>query len=89
MFGKNDEVSVLETLSSTLNDSVNGYREAASHAEAPQLKQLFGQMADGQLDSYKDLVDQCLSEYDLDGWQAPDLTSFDDMGEMARNLLGG
>jgi uncharacterized protein (TIGR02284 family) len=46
MFGKNDEVSVLETLSSTLNDSVNGYREAASHAEAPELKQLFGHMAD-------------------------------------------
>jgi uncharacterized protein (TIGR02284 family) len=46
MFDKNDEVSVVETLSSTLNDSVNGYREAAGHAEAPELKQLFGEMAD-------------------------------------------
>ncbi len=38
-------------------------------------------MADDQLDGYKALVDQCLSEYDLDGWQVPDLASFDELGK--------
>jgi uncharacterized protein (TIGR02284 family) len=55
MFGKNDEVSILETLTSTLNDSVNGYREAAGHAEAPELKQLFGEMADERSRAAADL----------------------------------
>ena len=55
MFGKNDEVSVLETLTSTLNDSINGYREAAGHAEAPELKQLFGEMADERSRAAADL----------------------------------
>jgi len=46
MFGKTDEAKILGTLTSTLNDSVNGYRESAEHAEAPHLKQLFRDMAD-------------------------------------------
>ena len=49
---------------------------------------LNGQMADGQLDSYKDLVEECLGEYDLDGWRVPDLASFDKLGEQGRDLLG-
>jgi hypothetical protein len=28
---------------------------------------------DGTVDRMKDFVDKCLSEYDLDGWIAPDL----------------
>lgn len=39
------------------------------------------------MDSYKDLVDQCLDEYDLDGWRVPDLASFDDLGDAGRGLL--
>ena len=29
-----------------------------------------------------------LAEYDLDGWQVPDLSSFEELGEAGRNLLG-
>lgn len=46
MFGKNDELTILGTLNSTLTDSIKGYREAADHAEAQHLKQLFSKMAD-------------------------------------------
>jgi uncharacterized protein (TIGR02284 family) len=46
MFGKNDETTMLNTLSATLTDSVKGYRESADHSETPHLKQLFGEMAD-------------------------------------------
>ena len=46
MFDNKDEATILATLSSTLTDSVNGYRESAGHVDAPQLKQLFQEMAD-------------------------------------------
>lgn len=37
---------VLETLTTTLLDSVNGYRDAAENAEGSQFQQLFRRMAD-------------------------------------------
>ena len=45
MFNKDDELTILKTLTSTLNDSINGYRESAGHAESGNLKQLFQEMA--------------------------------------------
>ena len=45
MFDKDDELTILKTLTSTLNDSINGYRESAGHAESGNLKQLFQEMA--------------------------------------------
>lgn len=45
MFGNTDDATILSTLSSTLTDSINGYRESAEHAEASHLKQLFNDMA--------------------------------------------
>lgn len=41
MLGNNDNVTIIKTLTSTLNDSVNGYREAAEHAEGSQFQQIF------------------------------------------------
>ena len=41
MLGSNDQTTILKTLTSTLNDSVNGYREAADHAESGQFQQIF------------------------------------------------
>jgi two-component FAD-dependent monooxygenase len=63
-------------------------RNYAGNHENTRVELLLGQMGDGQLDSYKALVDQCLAEYDLDGWQVPDLASFEELGEAGRNLLG-
>ena len=41
MFEPDTETTVLKTLTDTLADSVNGYRDAAEHVEDPQYKQLF------------------------------------------------
>ena len=41
MLGSTDNINILKTLTSTLNDSVNGYRDAADHAEGSQFQQIF------------------------------------------------
>ncbi len=33
----------------------------------------------GQVDKYKGFAEQCIAEYDLDGWTAPDLINPDDV----------
>ncbi len=35
---------------------------------------LFGAMASGNADKFKGFAEQCMAEYDLDGWTVPDLT---------------
>jgi uncharacterized protein (TIGR02284 family) len=40
-----DQTAILKTLTSTLNDSVNGYRDAAENAEGTQFQQLFRENA--------------------------------------------
>ena len=39
--------------------------------------------ATGLTDAYRRLADQCLAEYDLDGWTVPDLVDPDDV-----NIVG-
>ena len=46
MIGKNDEVTMLNTLTATLLDSVEGYRDAASHSESGRFQELFRTNAD-------------------------------------------
>ena len=41
MLGTDENLTLLKTLTSTLNDSVNGYREAAEHAESEQFRDIF------------------------------------------------
>lgn len=41
MLGSSDQTTILKTLTSTLNDSVNGYRDAAENAEGSQFQQIF------------------------------------------------
>ena len=41
MLGTDDNTTILKTLTSSLNDSVNGYREAAEHAEGDQFREIF------------------------------------------------
>lgn len=55
MFGKTDDLTIIKTLTSTLNDSVKGYREAAEHAEAPRFKELFTEFADKREQAALDL----------------------------------
>ena len=39
----------------------------------------------GLVDQYKAMVDECMSEYDLDGWTAPDLINNDDVARYRRD----
>ena len=41
MLRSDDQTTILKTLTSTLNDSVNGYRDAAENAEGSQFQQIF------------------------------------------------
>ena len=56
MFGKNDEVTVLDTLTTTLIDSINGYRDAAANIEGSErFQQMFREMADERSQVAEDL----------------------------------
>jgi aromatic ring hydroxylase len=48
-------------------------RNYAGNHENVRIELLSAQMAGGELDGYKAFADQCLAEYDLDGWTVPDL----------------
>lgn len=51
----NDGLAVLKTLSDTVADSVNGYRDAAQHVESDQFRQMFTQLADDRSQALSDL----------------------------------
>jgi 4-hydroxyphenylacetate 3-monooxygenase len=48
-------------------------RNYAGNHENIRLEVLLAATATGAVDRYKGFADQCLSEYDLDGWTVPDL----------------
>ena len=45
MIGKSDDLTILKTLTSTLNDSINGYRESAEKVESQEFRELFNDFA--------------------------------------------
>ncbi|HEV2783522.1 MAG TPA: 4-hydroxyphenylacetate 3-hydroxylase N-terminal domain-containing protein [Actinophytocola sp.] len=62
-------------------------RNYAGNHENTRVELLNAQLANGQVDGYKSFVDECLAEYDLDGWTTPDLSSFPDLRELRNGLL--
>ncbi|MFD7685656.1 4-hydroxyphenylacetate 3-hydroxylase family protein [Streptomyces sp. NPDC059781] len=92
--GAEERVKVLKLLWDAVGTEFGGRHELyernyAGNHEATRAELLFAQTASGQLDDYKAFADQCLSEYDLDGWTAPDLVSFDHLRGSLPGLLGG
>jgi uncharacterized protein (TIGR02284 family) len=56
MFEKdNGGLTVVETLTDTLADSVNGYRDAAQHVESAEFRQMFTELADKRSQVLSDL----------------------------------
>src|SRR5262252_2924293 len=45
---------------------------------------LFGALANGNAAKFKGFAEQCMAEYDLDGWTAPDLIDPDDLSHHGR-----
>lgn len=52
---KNDGLTVLKTLTDTLADSVNGYRDAAQHVDGEEFRQMFTELADERSQVLSDL----------------------------------
>jgi 4-hydroxyphenylacetate 3-monooxygenase len=83
-----DRVKVMKLLWDAIGTEFGGRHELyernyAGNHENTRVELLFGQLANGQLDQYKAFVDECLSEYDLDGWTVPDLSSFDELRQIS------
>jgi two-component FAD-dependent monooxygenase len=64
-------------------------RNYAGNHEATRVELLLSQIVSGEMDGYKAFVDQCLSEYDLDGWTVPDLSSHEDLQHIRNTNLNG
>ena len=62
-------------------------RNYAGNHENTRVELLFAQQSGGLIDQYKAFADSCLAEYDLDGWTAPDLSSFEHLRHAATNSL--
>jgi 4-hydroxyphenylacetate 3-monooxygenase len=62
-------------------------RNYAGNHENTRVELLNAQLANGQIDKYKAFVDECLAEYDLDGWTVPDLASFPDLRSLRNGML--
>ncbi|HLI87242.1 MAG TPA: 4-hydroxyphenylacetate 3-hydroxylase N-terminal domain-containing protein [Ktedonobacteraceae bacterium] len=51
----------------------------AGNHENIRLEVLFNALANGEASQFKGFAEQCMAEYDLDGWTAPDLINPDDI----------
>jgi two-component FAD-dependent monooxygenase len=60
-------------------------RNYSGNHEAMRTEIMAAHEATGKLDQYKGFAEQCLAEYDLDGWTVPDLETFDDLN-VVRNF---
>lgn len=79
-----DRVKVMKLLWDAVGTEFGGRHELyernySGNHENTRIELLSGQTVSGQLDQYKAFVDSCLAEYDLDGWQVPDLDSFEEL----------
>ena len=50
----------------------------------PRCSTVRGAMASGNAERFKGFAEDCMAEYDLDGWKVPDLT---DPGELSYHVL--
>ncbi|HEY3609910.1 MAG TPA: 4-hydroxyphenylacetate 3-hydroxylase N-terminal domain-containing protein [Pseudonocardiaceae bacterium] len=64
-------------------------RNYAGNHENTRVELMSAQLANGQIDGYKAFVDECLNEYDLNGWTVPDLSSFDHLRDLRNGMLNG
>ena len=70
MIGQSDDLATLKTLTSTLNDSIKGYRDAAEEVKSDEFRELFINFADQRSRASADLqaeVRRLGGEPDQDG----------------------
>lgn len=59
-------------------------RNYAGNADDARVQTLMGATMNGTTDAMRGLVDQCLSEYDMDGWKIPGMVNPDDVNVITR-----
>ena len=64
--------------------SINSF--ACRSASRPHPINTFGAQASGNADKFKGFAEECMAEYDLDGWKVPDLS---DPGELSYHVMRG
>ncbi|MGI6856709.1 4-hydroxyphenylacetate 3-hydroxylase N-terminal domain-containing protein [Mesorhizobium sp. 1B3] len=74
-----DRVKLMKLLWDTLSTEFGGRHELyeinyGGSTEEIRRYCLFGAQASGNADKFKGFAEQCMAEYDLDGWRVPDLT---------------
>ncbi len=79
-----DRVKLLKLLWDSVGSEFGGRHELyernySGNHEGVRFEIMMAQMATGKLDEYKGFAEECLAEYDLDGWTAPDLINPDDI----------
>ncbi|GIH75494.1 4-hydroxyphenylacetate 3-hydroxylase family protein [Planobispora longispora] len=77
-----DRVKLMKLLWDAVGTEFGGRHELyernyAGNHENTRVELLLSQLANGQMDGYTAFVEECLSEYDMDGWTVPDLESFE------------
>jgi 4-hydroxyphenylacetate 3-monooxygenase len=55
--------------------------------ESIRFQTLFAAEGSGDADRYRGFAEQCMAEYDLDGWTVPDLINPDDINVVMRDLV--
>lgn len=79
-----DRVKLLKLLWDAIGSEFGGRHELyernySGNHEGIRLEVFTSAVASGQVDQYKGFAEQCLAEYDLDGWTVPDLINPDDV----------
>ncbi|MCX6462090.1 MAG: Pyoverdin chromophore biosynthetic protein pvcC [Pseudonocardiales bacterium] len=87
-----DRVKVLKLLWDAVGTEFGGRHELyernyAGNHEGTRVELLGSQIASGQVDDYKDFAQQCLDEYDLEGWTTGDLLDHADLRAARHGLL--
>ncbi|MDY6811031.1 MAG: 4-hydroxyphenylacetate 3-hydroxylase N-terminal domain-containing protein [Actinomycetota bacterium] len=85
-----DRVKVMKALWDSIGSEFGGRHELyernySGNHENVKAELLFAAQNRGGVESMKGLAEQCLSEYDLDGWTVPDLIGNDDVSWFGRS----
>jgi 4-hydroxyphenylacetate 3-monooxygenase len=83
-YGAVDRIKLMKLLWDSIGTEFGGRHELyernySGNHEAVRVEMMMAQMMSGQLDQYKGFAEQCMAEYDLDGWTVPDLINPDDV----------
>jgi 4-hydroxyphenylacetate 3-monooxygenase len=89
-----DRVKLMKLLWDAMGTEFGGRHELyernyAGNHEAVRFETLLTATAMGEVDKYKAFADECLSEYDIDGWNVPDLINPDDVNVIMKKNREG